>query len=508
MSNDHADDALGHAVITMRPGWIALRGCTLDAGGDAPVRVRYALLHPKVGIALLDVVPGRTAPHAPDRLRRTLGAGKFHAEFGCIPPILYLCIPLRALSDVGHLLEHEFSRQPASALPRGDAWVTAAQAALSAQPLKPVQPSAGRAGQRLSHALQGWQPPARRPGGARLLVAFWGLALSTAGGGALFLQYLGPPERAVQAAAPLITQAAASFEPPGADRTPFPAADASGLAVADLRRTLIENDHAIAELQSRLGRLRPEVAATVAGAALTSIALSDAVAEGAAGMVPQRRELADTNAQMGRAGQPVTAAEQLAAVQRRSGDAQTPDAGMSRQFMDAADAETRLTARRPVGQAIARHGEAALPALDDGQGVVPTSAATAPAASRDGAAFKLAPFAAALSPPGRPPDPAYAALAETMVRRGDALFQHGDVSAARLLYDRAASAGSAHAATAMGKTFDPTVLAGIGAVGLSPDPALAALWYRRGLSLGDEEARTRLRILPPMASRAARAELP
>lgn len=95
-----------------------------------------------------------------------------------------------------------------------------------------------------------------------------------------------------------------------------------------------------------------------------------------------------------------------------------------------------------------------------------------------------------------------------MVRRGNALFQHGDVSAARLLYDRAAAAGSAHAATAMGKTFDPTVLAGIGVVGLSPDPALAAFWYRRGLSLGDEEARTRLRLLPPMASRAARAELP
>lgn len=491
MSNDHADDALSHAIITMRPGWIALRGCTLDAGDDASVRVRYALLHPQVGIALLDVVPGRTTPHAADRLRWKLDAGGFHAEFGCVPPILYFCIPLRALSDVGHLLEHEFGRQPASALPRGNAWVTAAQAALSAQPLRPAQPPAGRAGRTLSRAPQGWQQPARRPGGARLLATFWGLALSTGGGGALFLQYLGPPEKAAQAAAPSITQAVARLEPPAAaGRTPSVADDTSGLVAADLRRSLIENDQAIAELQSRLERLRPEIAGTVAGAALTSIALSNAVAEGGATMVPQRRELADTNAQVGRAG-----------------DAQAAGAGMSKQPMNAADAETRLAARRPGDQAVARHGEAALSALDDGQGVVPTSAVTAPAASRDDAAFKLAPFAA-LSSSGRPPDPAYAALAETMVRRGNALFQHGDVSAARLLYDRAAAAGSAHAATAMGKTFDPTVLAGIGVVGLSPDPALAAFWYRRGLSLGDEEARTRLRLLPPMASRAARAELP
>ena len=28
----HADDALSQAVLTMRPGWIALRGCALDTG--------------------------------------------------------------------------------------------------------------------------------------------------------------------------------------------------------------------------------------------------------------------------------------------------------------------------------------------------------------------------------------------------------------------------------------------------------------------------------------------
>ena len=96
---------------------------------------------------------------------------------------------------------------------------------------------------------------------------------------------------------------------------------------------------------------------------------------------------------------------------------------------------------------------------------------------------------------------AVAGRAETMVRRGDALLDQGDVSAARLLYDRAAIAGSGRAATAMGKTFDPAFLTRIGAVGLSADPAAAGTWYRRGIELGDDEARIRLQALSSTTKR-------
>ncbi len=98
---------------------------------------------------------------------------------------------------------------------------------------------------------------------------------------------------------------------------------------------------------------------------------------------------------------------------------------------------------------------------------------------------------------------ATAVLAETMVRRAGALLQHGDVSAARLLYERAAASGSGHAATAMGRTFDAAFLAWTGVVGLSADPALAAKWYRRGLELGDDEARARLQMLQPAPGRTS-----
>ena len=648
-SGRHADDALGRAITTMRPGWTALRGCVLDTGDVAPAPVRYALLHPQVGIALLDVVPGPTTPRAPDHLRRKLGAAAFGAKFGCIPPILYFCIPVRALPDVGYLLEHEFSRQPPSPLPPGDAWVTAARAILSAQPMPPPRPLATPVDdQPLRHAPPAWQQPARRfGGGARLLAGFWGIAALTVGGGALFLQFLGPPEQAAQAAAPLtIAKAEAAQGPPAAaDRAPSAKADASSPAGADLRRTLIENDRAIHELQSRLKERRADAGSgMVANAVLTTAALPAAAVErkvgtGARGQqladiseesdaTPAQDEssaspaqdatagpvdtaraeaalrqiradaeaaqkrLADTNAQVERAGRQVkTAEEQLATLQHQAEDAQTTGAEAGKQLTDAqaqliqleerrsaaeqqlqslqaqadrtqadqamveqqlAAAKAQLAeqqaqadrAKKDAADAEARPAEplepadraVAQPPPADGQpdaspstastapaapvetahagpppveSTAPAPAATAPTVSRDGTAVAALPPATAPTVPRRVQDPAASALTETMVRRGDALLQRGDVSAARLLYDRAAAAGSAHAATAMGKTYDATVLAGIGVVGLSPDPALAALWYRRGLSLGDEEARTRLQSLPPAAGQAAtRAERP
>jgi len=57
----------------------------------------------------------------------------------------------------------------------------------------------------------------------------------------------------------------------------------------------------------------------------------------------------------------------------------------------------------------------------------------------------------------------------------------------------------------MGKTFDPTFLAGIGVRGTGADPALATTWYRRAAGLGDEEARTRLQAPLPAAKRTSTA---
>ena len=68
----------------------------------------------------------------------------------------------------------------------------------------------------------------------------------------------------------------------------------------------------------------------------------------------------------------------------------------------------------------------------------------------------------------------------------------GDISAARLLYQRAAGLGSARAATAVGKTYDPVFLASIQAHGIAADRTAAATWYRKSAALGDPEGTDRL----------------
>jgi TPR repeat protein len=75
----------------------------------------------------------------------------------------------------------------------------------------------------------------------------------------------------------------------------------------------------------------------------------------------------------------------------------------------------------------------------------------------------------------------------------------GDISAARLLYERAAAAGSGRAAVATGRTYDPAFLTAIGVQGMQADPAAAAAWYRRAAELGDPEGQEQLarRATPP-----------
>lgn len=86
------------------------------------------------------------------------------------------------------------------------------------------------------------------------------------------------------------------------------------------------------------------------------------------------------------------------------------------------------------------------------------------------------------------------AVVATLLQRGEAMLGLHDVSAARRLFERAALAGSAQAATALGKTYDP------GQRPSTPwdagsDPAVAAGWYQLAVTLGDEEARQLLERL-------------
>lgn len=108
------------------------------------------------------------------------------------------------------------------------------------------------------------------------------------------------------------------------------------------------------------------------------------------------------------------------------------------------------------------------------------------------------PTAASITPLPTIQDQSLAALYAT---RGDQMLAIKDVSAARRLYEYAANAGSARAATALAQTFDPSFLTRVGVVGLKPDPALAAIWYGKAVALGDRDAKTLLRNLNTEAAK-------
>jgi hypothetical protein len=82
-----------------------------------------------------------------------------------------------------------------------------------------------------------------------------------------------------------------------------------------------------------------------------------------------------------------------------------------------------------------------------------------------------------------------------LVERGRALFEAGDVAAARLFFRRAANAGDAAAAVAMGATYDPDVLAKRFIRGIEPDAQEARAWYEKARLLGSPEGPRRIEML-------------
>jgi hypothetical protein len=117
----------------------------------------------------------------------------------------------------------------------------------------------------------------------------------------------------------------------------------------------------------------------------------------------------------------------------------------------------------PIGQAAGSAAREALPV------------ASAPAA-------EPAPDSSALPAPSGPG--ATASETAALLARGDIFLRTGDVTSARLFYERAADAGDRQAAMRMGATFDPAFLGRAGLRGARGDPAKARFWYRHALDVG------------------------
>jgi hypothetical protein len=82
-----------------------------------------------------------------------------------------------------------------------------------------------------------------------------------------------------------------------------------------------------------------------------------------------------------------------------------------------------------------------------------------------------------------------------LLDRGKQFFEVGDLIAARILFTRAANAGDAAAAVAMGATYDPVVLGERGVRGVAADLEKARSWYERAKEMGSPEGPRRLEML-------------
>jgi hypothetical protein len=82
-----------------------------------------------------------------------------------------------------------------------------------------------------------------------------------------------------------------------------------------------------------------------------------------------------------------------------------------------------------------------------------------------------------------------------LIKQAEQFMASGDVVTARIAFQRAAEAGDADAALALGATYDPIVLASLGVAGLGANVEKARMWYQKAESLGSTEATRRLAIL-------------
>jgi TPR repeat protein len=89
-----------------------------------------------------------------------------------------------------------------------------------------------------------------------------------------------------------------------------------------------------------------------------------------------------------------------------------------------------------------------------------------------------------------------AADLELLLTRGDTLFASGDLTSARLFYERAAQAGNGPAALRLAETYDPQFLKRAHLRGVQGDIATATFWYKRASNLGMSEAGILLGGLP------------
>ena len=158
----------------------------------------------------------------------------------------------------------------------------------------------------------------------------------------------------------------------------------------------------------------------------------------------------------------------------------------SRQQLPPPSPEFKLASTDSAPAALAERFAVVSPPIEP-----PPAAAPPPAPAVNTVAVPPPPVVAAPPPPAnmRSLDRDEIAL---LIKRSEDLIAQGDIAGARLMLTRAAEAGDAKAALALGSTYDAGVLRRLGVLGVKADAAKAREWYSKAAEFGSPEATRRL----------------
>ncbi len=502
---ERREPAGGWAALA--PEWQALPGGSLQGlpAGARPLDRRVALLHPRRGVAILDLLWEGAAPLAPREavatvaaLRARLAAAGFPQVFSGHLPLLHLALEEAALPGLARRLDMAFSALPPMTLPPGDAWIGPLRRALTTPPdaLPSVQPSRGRrwrlaggmglalAGVGLAAAMVPMgRPPRPEAGGPLTLLASASVALAgeagsdadpspAEGGGHLeaFDRALAALERSYREAAAAPAAEGLEPEPAPAPRDEAPPAVVTAEPPAVV--TPMPPPVVRAEPPAVVAPMPPRVVRGEPPAVVTPMPPAVVQAEPPAVVAPMPPPVvrAEPPAVVTPMPPPVVRAEPPAVVTPTPPPVvrAEPPAVVTPMPPPVVRAEPPAVIA-PMPRPVVR---AEPPAVVAPMPPPVVEAQRAPARPE------------APPPPARPAAPLDPRLVAALLDRGQAMMARGDISGARLLFTRAAQAGSAEAALAMARSFDGAVLAGLGARGIRPDPAQAEHWYRRAAELG------------------------
>ena len=450
----------GGAGLSPGARWVVLEGAVIC---DTRSRGDLVLVHPEKGLALFQFEP-RWTPDALAWLTRRLEETGFTSAFPGRLPAIHRRLRREHLPELATILAEAFSLQPALTLPPGGAWVEALRRVLCVP--QETSPETARPERReVTHA-----PSAAREAPAVLASQ---TGSSEAGG---------QPTRT--------TADAAQAVPRRRSNVPLAigaGALAAGLVViAALRgpspQPTEPPDQPLQVAANVSSTMRTDAGAPSSLAAAPVVESGGAGSGGAGAATPGLAENGFVSESRERHLLAPSFSDLAALTTEPVEEPPAPELEAAL----AALARELDPAPEPIEEPPAPELEAALAALAREMTAARTTspqAVTAPALPAAEAPIPLLPV----------PDPP--AVVGAMLLRGEALLSLGDISGARKFFERAAASANASAALAMGGTYDPGVLARLGARGITPDRDMALAWYRYAASLGETRAAERIRAL-------------